>query len=63
MSFTLNPTLNTQTTMKSVLVDFEDAQALAQLVEENLQYEIETDHALWASLLKRLNEALEIASE
>jgi len=48
--------------MNSVSIDFEDAQALAQLVEENLQYEIETDHALWAPLLKRLNEALEVAS-
>lgn len=63
MSFTLNPTLNTQTTMKPVLVDFEDAQALANLVEETLKYEIDTDHALWTPLLKRLNEALEVASE
>ena len=45
--------------MNSISIDFEDAEALANLVEQSLEYEFETDRSLWVPLLKRLNKALE----
>ncbi len=41
-----------------ISIDVEDAEALCQLVSENLQYDSESDHDFWEAILNRLNQAL-----
>ena len=47
----------------SVLIDFEDAQAIVQNIEENLQYDGEEDKEFWEAILMRLNIALRHAKD
>ena len=47
----------------SVLIDFEDAQAIAQNIEEHLQYDTDSDHEFWEAILIRLNIAIRHSSD
>ena len=42
----------------SVLIDFEDAQAISQSIEEHLQYDTDSDREFWEAILIRLNIAI-----
>ena len=41
-----------------VHIDLEDAQAIAQNIEENLQYDGDDDKKFWQAILTRLNIAI-----
>jgi len=41
-----------------VHIDLEDAQAIAQNIEEHLQYDGEDDREFWQTILTRLNIAI-----
>tara|TARA_Y100000022_G_scaffold197206_1_gene205336 strand:+ start:2672 stop:2827 length:156 start_codon:yes stop_codon:yes gene_type:complete len=41
-----------------VSIDLEDAQAIAQNIAENLQYDGETDKKFWEAILTRLTTAI-----
>ena len=41
-----------------VSIDLEDAQAIAQNIEENLQYDGEIDKNFWETILERLTTAI-----
>ena len=41
-----------------VSIDLEDAQAIAQNIEENLQYDGEIDKKFWETILERLSAAI-----
>ena len=45
-----------------VHVDLEDAQAIAQNIEENLQFDEDVDREFWQVILTRLNIAIRHAS-
>jgi len=45
-----------------VHIDFEDAQAIAQNIQENLQYDGEDDQEFWQAILTRLNTAIRHAA-
>ena len=45
-----------------VHIDLEDAQAIAQNIEENLQYDGEDDQEFWQAILTRLNIAIRHAT-
>ena len=47
----------------SVLIDFEDAQAISQIIEEHLKYDSDCDRKLWEPILIRLNLAIEHSSD
>jgi len=47
----------------SVLIDFEDAQAIAQNIEENLQYDRDEDKEFWEAILIRLNISIRHAND
>ena len=47
----------------SVLIDFEDAQAIAQNLEEHLQYDTNVDRDFWNPILTRLTIAIRHCSE
>tara|TARA_R100000005_G_scaffold60406_1_gene30864 strand:- start:71 stop:223 length:153 start_codon:yes stop_codon:yes gene_type:complete len=42
-----------------VSLDFEDAQAIAQNISENLQYDGDYDREFWQAILERLKVAIE----
>lgn len=46
-----------------VLIDLEDAQAIAQNIEEHLQYDTDTDRDYWEAILTRLNIAIRHSSD
>ena len=41
-----------------VHIDLEDAQAIAQNIEEHLQYDGDADQEFWQTILTRLNTAI-----
>jgi len=41
-----------------VLIDLEDAQAIAQNIEEHLHYDTDSDRKFWEAILIRLNIAI-----
>ena len=41
--------------MNLVHIDLEDAQAIAQNIEEHIQYDIDDDAEFWQEILTRLN--------
>ena len=41
-----------------VHIDLEDAKAIAQNIQENLQYDGEDDQEFWQAILTRLNTAI-----
>lgn len=43
----------------AVLIDFEDAQAIAQNISEHLQYDAEDDYQFWEAILIRLNQSIQ----
>ena len=45
----------------SVLIDFEDALAIAQNIEEHLQYDTDSDREFWEAILIRLNIAIRLS--
>lgn len=45
-----------------VHIDLEDAQAIAQNIEENLQYDGDVDKKFWQAILTRLNIAIRHSS-
>tara|TARA_R100001509_G_scaffold19262_1_gene9908 strand:+ start:11827 stop:11982 length:156 start_codon:yes stop_codon:yes gene_type:complete len=45
-----------------VHIDLEDAQAIAQNIEENLQFDEDVDREFWQVILTRLNIAIRHAS-
>lgn len=45
-----------------VHIDLEDAQAIAQNIQENLQYDGEEDREFWRAILTRLNIAIRHAA-
>ena len=45
-----------------VLIDLEDAKAIAQNIEEHLQYDTDTDRDYWEAILIRLNIAIRHSS-
>ena len=45
-----------------VSIDLDDAQAIAQNIAENLQYDGETDKEYWDAILTRLNIAIRHSS-
>ena len=47
----------------SVLIDFEDAQAISQNIEEHLQYDTDSDREFWEAILTRLNIAIRHSSD
>ena len=46
----------------SVVIDLEDAQAIAQNIEEHLQYDSDSDRDFWEAILTRLNIAIRHSS-
>lgn len=46
-----------------VLIDLEDAQAIAQNIEEHLQYDTDADRDYWEAILTRLNIAIRHSSD
>jgi hypothetical protein len=46
-----------------VLIDREDAEALAQNLREHLQYDEDADFKFWNAILTRLETALEVEYE
>ena len=47
--------------MNTVQIDYEDAQAIAQNIEEHLQYDGDDDKEFWETILNRLKTQLWIA--
>ena len=47
----------------SVLIDFEDAQAISQIIEELLIYDTDSDREFWEAILTRLNIAIRHSSD
>ena len=47
----------------AVLIDLEDAQAIAHNIEENLQYDTDSDREYWEAILIRLNIAIRHSSD
>jgi len=48
--------------MNLVHIDFEDAQAIAQNIEEHLQYDSDSDAAFWQPILIRLKTSIRHAT-
>ena len=48
--------------MNTVQIDYEDAQAIAQNIEEHLQYDGDDDKEFWETILNRLNTQLEVSA-
>ena len=46
-----------------VFIDFEDAKAIAQNIEEHLQYDTDSDHEFWEAILIRLKIAIRHSSD
>ena len=47
---------------RCVHIDLEDAEAIAQNIEENLQYDRDDDKEFWQTILTRLNIAIHHSS-
>ena len=47
----------------AVYIDFEDAKAIAQNIEEHLQYDTDSDHEFWEAILIRLKIAIRDSSD
>ena len=48
----------TYPTLATVTLDLEDAQAIAQNIEEHLQYDDEASSLFWEPILHRLNTSI-----
>ena len=48
--------------MNLVHIDFEDAQAIAQNIQEHIQYDGDDDAEFWQQILTRLNTAIRHAT-
>lgn len=48
--------------MNLVHIDFEDAQVIAQNIEEHIQYDSDDDAEFWQQILTRLNIAIRHAT-
>ena len=57
-STTLTPYPLTSPMTDLVHIELEDAQAIAQNIQENLQYDGEDDQEFWQAILTRLNTAI-----
>jgi len=45
--------------MSLVHIDLEDAQAIAQNIQEHIQYDSDDDAKYWQQILKRLNTSIQ----
>lgn len=45
-----------------VHIDYEDADAIANSIEQNLEYEKDIDKKFWQAILTRLNDAIHHAT-